>query len=352
MTSLADYGWDHFFQPIQNTKQELTIGRIISIQGFTYALFTGQGEQEATLSGRLLHGASPEELPKVGDWVTFIDHDSPGYIIDVLPRRNELSRKAPGAKTEKQLLAANIDYALVVQSLDRNFNLMRLERYLVQLAACSIQPVIILSKADLIQDHTPYAYEIRKLQRSCPVHFCSTLTGVGLDELRDTLLQKQKTYILIGSSGVGKSTLLNALMGSSTQEVSPVSTANSKGRHTTTTRDLFLLPNGSLLIDTPGMREFGLTWEENGNTDSLFPAIARFANECRFRDCQHIHEKECAVREAVHRGELDKKVYESYLKLVREQRRFEINADDQRRMNKQAGRISREAQRHRNRYKG
>ncbi len=352
MTSLAHYGWDNFFLPQQPAKQDLATGRIISIQGFKYHVITENGEKEAELSGRLLYGALPEELPKLGDWVTLMNNDSLGYIIDVLPRRNELSRKAPGAKTEKQLLATNIDYALVVQSLDRNFNLMRLERYLVQLAACSIQPVIILNKADLIQDYAPYAYEILKLQRSCPVHFCSTLTGVGLDELRNTLLEKHKTYILIGSSGVGKSSLLNALMGNTQQEVSDVSAANSKGKHTTTTRDLFQLPNGSLMIDTPGMREFGLTFEENGNADSLFPAIDQFASECRFSDCQHIHEKGCAVLEAVHQGALDTKVYESYLKLLREQRRFEINADDKRRMNKQAGRISREAQQHRNKYKG
>lgn len=352
MTSLAHYGWDNFHQPQQHTKQELAIGRIISIQGFKYYVITEHGEKEAELSGRLLYGASAEELPKLGDWVTLMDNDSLGYIIDVLPRRNELSRKAPGAKTEKQILAANIDYALVVQSLDRDFNLMRLERYLVQLAACHIQPVILLNKADLIHDHAPYAYEILKLQRSCPVHFCSTLTGVGLDELRNTLLEKYKTYILIGSSGVGKSSLVNALMGSAQQEVSNVSTANSKGRHTTTTRDLFQLPNGSLVIDTPGMREFGLTFEENRNTDSLFPAIDQFASECRFSDCRHIHEKGCAVLEAVHQGELDTKVYESYLKLLREQKRFEINADDKRRLNKQAGRISREAKQHRSKYKG
>ena len=357
MTSLDHYGWSTFFQLKHNNNQEhnkkedLVIGRIISIQGFKYYVITESGEKEAELSGKLLYGSSTEDLPKVGDWVKLMDYDTLGYIIEVLPRRNELSRKNPGAKTEKQILACNVDYALIVQGLDRDFNIMRLERYLVQLAACEIKPIIILSKADLAEDHSPYAYNITKLQRDCTVIFCSTLTGIGLDELKNNVLEQYKTYILIGSSGVGKSSLLNALMENTVQYVKATSVFNNKGKHTTTTRDLFRLPNGSLMIDTPGMREFGLTSDEGQSSDELFPAIQKFAADCRFSDCKHIHEAGCGVMNAIDTGQLERNIYESYLKLVREQKRFEINAEDKKRMNKQGGKISREAQQHRNKYK-
>ncbi|WP_165823924.1 ribosome small subunit-dependent GTPase A [Pseudochryseolinea flava] len=350
MISLNQYGWDHCFQSSQ-TQSDLLIGRVTSIQGFKYYIITIHGEKEAELSGKLLYEISAEELPKVGDWVTMKDYETMGYIIDVLPRKNVLSRKNPGSKTERQLLATNIDYALVVQGLDRDFNIMRLERYIVQLMACSITPIVVLNKADLVNDWNPFSSEISTLQRDCKIHFCSTYNGIGIDELFNSVLEPRKTYILIGSSGVGKSSLLNALMNNSLRAVSDVSTFNNKGKHTTTTRDLFLLPNDSIVIDTPGMREFGLTFERGHNDDELFPAIHQFAAQCRFSDCKHLHEKDCAVIAAVERGELEKQVYESYLKLVKEQRRFEMNAEDKKRLGKIAGKMSREAQENRKKYK-
>lgn len=349
MISLDQYGWNTLFQP-EKIQDDLILGRITSIQGFKYYVITAQGEKEAELSGRLLHGTSAEEIPKLGDWVTLKEYDTLGYIIEVLPRKNELSRKNPGAKMERQILATNIDGALIVQGLDRDFNIMRLERYLVQLAACNIPPMVVLNKADLIEDRATYISEIKKLHRDCPVYFCSTYTGVGLDELRTHVLEKYKTYILIGSSGVGKSSLLNALLNANVQEVNTTSDFNNKGKHTTTTRELFQLPNGSLVIDTPGMREFGLTFEE-GAHDELFPAIQKFAAECRFSDCKHLNETGCAVIEAVNSGLLENQVYESYLKLIKEQRRFEISAEDKRRLKKQWGKMTREAKDYRNKYK-
>lgn len=349
MISLDQYGWNTFFQP-EKIQDDLILGRITSIQGFKYYVITAQGEKEAELSGRLLHGTSAEEIPKLGDWVTLKEYDTLGYIIEVLPRKNELSRKNPGVKMERQILATNIDGALIVQGLDRDFNIMRLERYLVQLAACNIPPMVVLNKADLIEDRATYISEIKKLHRDCPVYFCSTYTGIGLDELRTHVLEKYKTYILIGSSGVGKSSLLNALLNANVQAVNTTSNFNNKGKHTTTTRELFQLPNGSLVIDTPGMREFGLTFEE-GAHDELFPAIQKFAAECRFSDCKHLNETGCAVIEAVNSGLLENQVYESYLKLIKEQRRFEISAEDKRRLKKQWGKMTREAKDYRNKYK-
>lgn len=350
MISLNQYGWNSIHQPEQ-IHSGLLIGRVTSIQGFKYHVITTSGEKDAELSGKLLHETSSDELPKVGDWVTLKDYDTLGYIIDVLPRKNVLSRKNPGARTEKQILAANIDYALIVQGLDRDFNLMRLERYLVQLTACAIKPIVVLNKVDLVDDWTPFTREIAKLQRDCPVYFCSTYTGIGVDQLVNTVLEKCQTYILIGSSGVGKSSLLNALMHSDIQHVDQVSSFNNKGRHTTTTRDLFLLQNGSIMIDSPGMREFGLTGEADQSEGDLFPAIQRFAVNCHFSDCRHLQESGCAVIQAVHLGTLESEVYESYLKLVKEQRRFQTSAEDKKRAGKLAGRRSREAQNNRRKYK-
>lgn len=352
MISLTHFGWNETFQPQQiNTNDNLLIGRVISIQGFKYYVITANGEMEAELSGKLMYGAASEQLPKVGDWVTLMEYDPLGYIVEVLPRTNELSRKTPGKQTERQVLATNVDFGLIVQGLDRDFNLMRLERYLVQLAACQVTPIVLLNKADLVNDFDYYRSEITKLQRNCHVHFCSTYTGLGMEELNNSILEKYKTYILIGSSGVGKSSLLNALTNSNEQVVNTTSTFNNKGKHTTTTRDLFQLPNGSLLIDSPGMREFGLTFEEGQQPDDLFPAIQKFAVNCRYSDCTHTNETECGVIDAINSGELDAEVYESYLKLIREQRRFNIRVEDKKRINKQFGKLTKEAKGHRKKYK-
>jgi len=354
MTLLTEYGWNDFHQYNYintNSDKELAVGRVLSIKGFKYFIVTENGEMEAELSGKLMYGTANEELPKVGDWVLYKAYDLLAYLIDVLLRANELSRKTPGKQNSRQVLATNVDYVFIVQGLDENFNLMRLERYLVQLANCSISPVVVLNKADLVADPEEFINEVRRLKHDCPVYLCSTLTGLGLDKLRSEVLEKFKTYILIGSSGVGKSSLLNALMSAETQRTEATSESNSKGRHTTTTRDLFVLPNGSLLIDTPGMREFGLTSDEGHSSDTLFPALQEFVSRCRFGDCKHLSEMGCGVLEALQTGELDADVYESYIKLMKEQRRFEIKAEDKKRLGKQSGKMTKEAKAHRKKYK-
>ncbi|AYB29863.1 ribosome small subunit-dependent GTPase A [Chryseolinea soli] len=353
MTSLDQYGWQAYRsshpQPIE--MNGLILGRIVSIKGFKYYAQTENGELETELSGKLLYSAENTELPKVGDWVSLMAYDTMGYIIDVLPRKNALARRNPGAPTQKQILATNIDAAVIVQGLDREFNIMRLERYLVQLTACGIASIVVLNKADLVTDPAAYVDAVEKLQRPCTVQVCSTYTGMGLDALRQNLLQPGRTYVMIGSSGVGKSSLLNALMTSVTQAIGSTSEANKKGRHTTTTRDLFRLPQDSLLIDTPGMREFGLTGDEDAASDDLFPVIQRLAAQCRFNDCQHVDELGCAVIAALQHGSLPSEVYDSYVKLKKEQRRFEIDAEEKKRLNKQFGKITREAKNYRKKYK-
>jgi ribosome biogenesis GTPase len=224
-----------------------------------------------------------------------------------------------------------------------------MDRYVTQIIACSITPIVVLNKCDLVEDTTPYVQQVTGLLRGCNIFCCSTVTGVGLKEWQDSF-ERGKTYMMIGSSGVGKSSLLNALLNSTVQSTATVSNFNSKGRHTTTSRELFQLSNGALLMDTPGMREFGVT-SEDGSDASLFPAIEELAARCRYNDCTHTMEEECGVLAALQSGELDKTIYDSYIKLVKEQRRFEIKAEDKKRMNKQFGKISKEAKAHRRKHK-
>jgi ribosome biogenesis GTPase / thiamine phosphate phosphatase len=352
MTRLENYGWNSFHQQsyIVNKKPGHTIGRVISIKGFKYFLITDNGELETELSGKLLFGSDSENLPKVGDWVSYLDYGEIGYIGDVLPRTNFLSRRNPGNKTERQILGTNIDFALIVQGLDRDFNLMRLERYLTQVTSCGIVPIVILNKADLVTDLAKYQQEVLKLKRDCKLFFCSTLTGFGIQEFKNAF-EKGMTYILIGSSGVGKSSLLNLFMNDDLQKTQAVSTFNSKGTHTTTSRDLFQLNNGSLLIDTPGMREFGVTNEDGENSDPLFPVIEELARNCRYSDCKHLHEESCAVLGALQSGMIDRLIYESYVKLMKEQKRFEVNIEDKKRLNKQFGKLTKEAKNYRKKHK-
>ena len=351
MTSLKDFGWNDFHQHnySQSHNHGEPVGRVISVQGFKYHLATTKGELEAELAGRMLHSSEPEDLPKVGDWVCYLDNGESGYIIECLLRQNALSRKTPGKKTERQVLGANIDYACIVQGLDRDFNVARLDRYITQIVACGIKPVVVLNKSDLVADVMPYVRQVNNLKRDIPVYYCSTISGIGVADLQASF-EIGKTYMMIGSSGVGKSSLLNVLTNSTTQVINEVSDFNSKGKHTTTSRELFLLPNGSLLIDTPGMREFGVTSDDESG-DSLFPAIEEFAVNCRYGDCTHMIEEGCAVLEALDSGALDRPVYDSYVKLVKEQRRFGIRIEDKKRMNKQFGKLTKEAKNYRKKYK-
>jgi ribosome biogenesis GTPase len=354
MVALEQYGWNEFHQSNfnqQSRAKEQHPGRILSIKGFKYIVITAHRELECELAGRLLYGADGEDLPKVGDWVCYLAYDtSSGYIVETLPRQNALSRKNPGKKTERQILATNIDYAMVVQGLDRDFNLMRLERYLSQITACKITPIIVLNKSDLATDTLPYRQQVESLQRNCAIYFCSTYNGDGIREL-SAAFHPCRSYIMIGSSGVGKSSLLNSLMQAAVQKTNVVSDFNTKGKHTTTTRDLFQLPNGSLLIDSPGMREFGFTSEDGSDQSMIFPGISELVQGCHFPDCIHVNEPGCAVLEALNTGKLEPTIYDTYIKQMKEQRRFHINAEDKKRLNKQFGKLTKEAKNFRKKHK-
>lgn len=343
MSLLNQYGWNsHFEHHYSSYKhQYLEAGRVTAIQGYKYTLAGTAGTTAAELSGALLNGRETWELPKVGDWVVFKAYDEQGFIVEVLPRLNELSRKLPGRSSQKQVIAANIDFALILQGLDRDFNLMRLQRYLQQVLQCGIRPIVILNKKDLVHNPNAYMQQVNELGYQCPVLLTSALGGDSLEELAG-YLHAGKTYALLGSSGAGKSTLTNALLGVAQQKEGNVSTANHKGRHTTTTRSLVPLPNGSLLIDSPGMREFGLTIEADDAAFSHHPQLEELSAQCRFRDCTHQNEPGCAVAAAVEKNELPQLVYNSYLKLLREQYHYQASATEKKRTERQFGRLSKQ----------
>lgn len=352
MTTLSEYGWGPTQQEFYSSiPSGLIPGRVCAVKGFKYFVNTEEGELEAELSGKLLFENENAFLPKTGDWVLLTAYDTMGYIVEMFPRTNALTRKNPGKKVEAQILASNIDFAIIVQGLDSNFNLMRLDRYIAQIMNCGIDPVVLLNKVDLVNDHEHYLQQVRRLQRSVPVYLCSTVTGQGFPAVEQDILQAGKTCVLIGSSGVGKSSILNYLLDQTLQRTGTVSESNKKGRHTTTTRELFVLPGGALMIDTPGMREFGLTGVDDESGADEFPALQDLSAKCHYSDCQHLNEPGCAVLAALQDGSLDPVIYDSYIKLMKEQRRFTISVVQKKQQAKQFGRLIKEVKQHRKRYK-
>lgn len=353
MTSLTSYGWNAHFEQHFHTYQAqgLEAGRITAIEGFRHKLATSGGLTDAMLSGALMNGADNCDLPKVGDWVAFKPYDNEGIIISVLKRINELSRKLPGRTTERQVMATNIDTAFIVQGLDRDFNPMRLQRYIVQIMQCKIRPVVLLNKQDLVTDPESYRQEVIALGYDCPVLLMSATGHEGLQEWAAQHLLPGKTYVLIGSSGVGKSTLVNALLGYHLQEEGAVSSFNNKGKHTTVSRNLVTLPSGAMLIDSPGMREFGVTLEASDQGMDYHPLLAALSAECRFHDCTHQHEPGCAVVAAVRAGELPREGYESYLKISREQAHYQTDSLERKRVERQFGKMAKQVVQYRKQRK-
>jgi ribosome biogenesis GTPase len=282
-----------------------------------YVLYAEAGELRAELAGRLRHlGVTPA----VGDWVAV---RPPGTIVAVLPRHTVFSRKEPWELTE-HVLAVNADAVFVVSSLTRDLNLRRLERYLAAAWESGAQPAIVLTKLDLCDDLAAALAAVESVAFGVPVHAMSAITGEGLDELLP-YLAPGRTVALLGSSGVGKSTLVNRLAGAellATQELR----ADGRGRHTTTHRELVVLPGGALVLDTPGLRELQL-WEAADGLDQTFEDVASLAAGCRFGDCAHEREPGCAVRQALATGALPAERFESYRKLQREQARLERKLD-------------------------
>lgn len=319
---LDTLGWNDFFASrfLEYTNGKHIPARVGSENRGLYLLYTAEyGELRGEVTGRLRHMAvSRDELPAVGDWVVVkaLPDEGKGLIGTVLPRQSKFSRKVAGLTSEEQIVAANIDTVFLVTSLNRDFNVSRMERYLIMAWDSGANPVIVLNKADLCSDPTPYLEELEKVAVGVPAIVVSCCTEDGLSELEPYLI-KGKTVALLGSSGVGKSTLVNRLFGQDIMETQGVRTDDDRGRHTTTTRELLVLPGRGMIIDTPGMRELQL-WSEEDGLGGTFEDIEALAQECRFRDCTHSNEPGCAIRSAIANGLLDARRLESYHKLQRE----------------------------------
>jgi ribosome biogenesis GTPase len=293
--------------------------RVIQEHREAYILSTEKGEFPAEVSGRFRHQSlSRRDFPAVGDWVIMTQHDaaSPCIIQTVLPRRSAFLRRAAGVKSEEQVVAANVDTALLVSGLDQDFNPRRIERYLTLSYESGAAPIILLNKADLCPDLDAALLRVEQVACGVPIHALSAVEGEGLDTIRKHL-QPGTTGVLLGSSGVGKSTLLNALLGVNQAKTAPVRADDDKGRHTTTHRELIPLPDGALLIDTPGMRELQLLADETSVATS-FDDVAEYTGACRFSDCSHTGEPGCAVQAALEEGSLEPARYESYLQQRKE----------------------------------
>lgn len=290
-------------------------GRVIGVHHDFFETQTSDRTMLCTPSGRFRQSA--EQWPVVGDWVviTPLDEEN-GVINDLLERRSILTRLHSGGVTAGQAIAANVDYIFIVSGLDRDFNLRRIERYLTLGWNSGAIPILILNKADLAEDPDTYLDQVRAAAPGNDLFLTSALNGEGIEAIR-SCLQPNNTGLLVGSSGSGKSTLTNRLLDRDVQKVTEVREGDQRGRHTTTTRTLFVLPGGGALIDTPGLREVGL-WGDSTGVDESFAEIAELTAACRFSDCSHQHEPGCAVLTAVNAGEITRERYEAYMKQRRE----------------------------------
>jgi len=341
--SLFALGWDDGFAdvaaPLLDEGQ--VIARVIAVDRDRYVIHDGSQTLSATLLGKFIYeAASTAHYPCVGDWVVFEQHGADLFttIGAVLPRRSQLSRKHAGKDMSAQMIAANIDVAFIVQSCHFDFNLNRLERYLVMVNEGQISPNILLTKTDLVSDEVldEMVENIRSASISIPILMLSQITGQGLAELR-ALMKPQKTYCLLGSSGVGKTTIINQLLGNTKLETQTVSLSG-EGRHTTTRRQLISLADGAMLIDMPGMREFGMLEASDGLQES-FEDVAALMGSCKFSDCGHTDEPGCAVLKALASGELNEAHYQHYLKLQHESEFFGMSALEKRRKDKDFGKM-------------
>jgi ribosome biogenesis GTPase len=320
---LTRLGWSPFFaEPFEQYEPDgLVPGRVSIQERGSYLVYTEEGERWAEVTGRLRHDAvAAADFPAVGDWVALDDR-----IHAVLPRRTKFSRKVPWLKTEEQVLAANVDVVFLVMALtERDFNPRRLERYLATAWESGAEPVVVLSKADLCDDVPGRLAEAEGVAFGVPVHVTSAVTGDGLEDLR-AHFSGDRTAALLGSSGVGKSTIINAFLGSELLRTNDIR-SDGRGRHTTTHRELVPLPDGGLLLDTPGMRELQL-WTVDSGLDETFSDVTELAASCRFNDCSHDGEPGCAVRAALADGSLDADRLASWEKLQRELHHLEVRLD-------------------------
>ncbi len=340
---LEDFGYNNKLQKlrVENNLSDYEIGRIIAEHKQRYIVRTENGEFGAEITGNLLFSAKSRiDYPAVGDWVALTTCDAEFALIHkILPRLSMITRQAVDQFGEIQIIATNIDYALLVQAVDRDFNINRLERYLTICYSSKVKPIIVLTKIDLINEQkiTEIIESIKQRIKDIEVFPISNETQVGYEALKMTI-EKGKTYCLLGSSGVGKSTLSNNLFGKTLMRTDSISQSSNKGRHITSHRELIVLESGGILIDNPGMREVGIADTSSG-LETTFERIVRLSQNCKFKDCTHTNEVGCAVTEAVKNGEIDKKFYENYLKMEREKAHFESTIEERRKKDREFGKM-------------
>ena len=340
---LEDIGYNDKLRKfsIENKLSDFEIGRVIAEHKERYIVKTENGEYEAEITGNLRFTAKSRiDFPAVGDWVALTTYDAEFSVIHkILPRQSMISRQAVGQFGEIQIKATNIDYAFLIQAVDRDFNINRLERYLTICYSAKVKPIIVLTKTDLIdqQKIAEITDSIKQRIKDVAVFAISNETQDGYEALKMNI-EKGKTYCMLGSSGVGKSTLLNNLSGKTLMRTDSISVSTNKGRHITSHRELIVLESGGILVDNPGMREVGIA-DTSGGLETTFDRIISLSQNCKFKDCTHTNEVGCSVIEAVEQGEIDKKSYENYLKMERENAHFESTIEEKRKKDKEFGKV-------------
>lgn len=326
--SLENLGWNLELAQAheQGTYKKLAVGRVIRVDRGGLMLLTETGSLRGFAVGKLME-AEAAQRPVVGDWVVWTPmNDDEAVVVDMLPRGSSLSRVSAGETSQVQVLVANVDVALITTSLNADLNASRLERYLAMICEGGVQAVMVLTKSDLVEDPSSYLEQVQDLAPQVPVLAVSAETGQGMEALLQ-LLPAGTTAVLLGSSGVGKSTLINRLSGELGQRTGEVRQSDERGKHTTTARELILIPNGGVVIDTPGLREL-LPIVGSEALNHTFPEIEQLAMGCRFRDCTHNEEPGCAIQHAIELGELDPRRLANFLKLSRETAHAQFRASE------------------------
>jgi ribosome biogenesis GTPase len=326
---LAELGWDEYYKEQVDVLgiPDIIIGRIFRVDaGGHYGVLTKDGDLRARIPGKMKDRvSSAADLPGIGDWVLMKSTETDNVIFKVLDRKNVILRKVAGREFKEQLVGANIDIIFIVMGLDSDFNLRRLERYLFMVSTSGASPIVLLNKSDLADDMEGQLEEVREITKEIPVHCMSALKNEGIDVISG-YLKEGVTISVVGSSGVGKSTLINALMKEDKLKTGEVRKKDGKGRHVTSSRELFIIPGGGIIIDNPGIREIQL-WGDAASLDETFSDIGELAQGCKFRNCLHRTEPGCKVLEAVESGELSKERYENYQKMQRELAYLEMKRD-------------------------
>lgn len=352
---LEDLGYNIDLETYRKEQnlEVFNVGRVISEHKDRYTVKAESAEFDSELIGNLRFTAeSRYDLPAVGDWVAISEYDNGKALIhNIYPRHSIIERQAVGKSGYKQIIATNVDYGLIVQSVNRDFNINRLERYLTICNASNVKPILVLSKIDLINESElkQLLIQIKQRIKDVPLIAISNETLAGINQLSENIF-KAKTYCLLGSSGVGKSTLLNKLTGKELMDTGEISKSIDRGKHVTSHRELIILDNGGILIDNPGMREIGLT-ETSVGLETTFDDIIEISKSCKFNDCSHTNETNCAVLEALNNGNINKDSYNNFLKMERERQYFESTIEEKRQKDKDFGKMIKNVKKQRKRDK-